>query len=56
MVKLLIGHKGSGKTKRMIELANDTVQTVSFSSTRIQDLSMIWIIRSEWYAWKIFLI
>ena len=27
MVKLLIGHKGSGKTKRMIELANETVQT-----------------------------
>ena len=26
MVKLLIGHKGSGKTKRMIELANETVQ------------------------------
>ncbi len=27
MVKLLIGHKGSGKTKRMIELANSAVQT-----------------------------
>ena len=26
MVKLLIGHKGSGKTKRMIELANGGVQ------------------------------
>ena len=26
MVKLLIGHKGSGKTKRMIELANGNVQ------------------------------
>ena len=26
MVKILIGHKGSGKTKRMIELANDSVQ------------------------------
>lgn len=26
MVKLLIGHKGSGKTKRMIELANDSVE------------------------------
>ena len=26
MVKLLIGHKGSGKTKKMIDLANDTVQ------------------------------
>ena len=31
MVKLLIGHKGSGKTKRMIELANDTVQTAKGS-------------------------
>ena len=27
MVKLLIGHKGSCKTKRMIELANETFQT-----------------------------
>lgn len=26
MVKLLIGHKGSGKTKQMIELANETVE------------------------------
>ena len=26
MVKLLIGHKGSGKTKRMIEIANESVQ------------------------------
>ena len=31
MVKLLIGHKGSGKTKRMIELANETVQTAKGS-------------------------
>ena len=31
MVKILIGHKGSGKTKRMIELANDTVQTAKGS-------------------------
>ena len=31
MVKLLIGHKGSGKTKRMIELANDSVQTAKGS-------------------------
>ena len=23
MVKLLVGHKGSGKTKQMIEMAND---------------------------------
>ncbi|MCQ2550783.1 MAG: hypothetical protein MJ146_01140 [Clostridia bacterium] len=26
MVKLLVGHKGSGKTKQMIELANETVE------------------------------
>lgn len=26
MVKLLVGHKGSGKTKRMIELANKSVE------------------------------
>ena len=26
MVKLLIGHKGTGKTKRMIELANESVE------------------------------
>ena len=25
MLKLLVGHKGSGKTKRLIELANETV-------------------------------
>ena len=27
MVKLLIGHKGSGKTKKMIDLANECVET-----------------------------
>ena len=27
MVKLLIGHKGSGKTKKMIDLANESVET-----------------------------
>lgn len=27
MVKLLVGHKGSGKTKQMIQLANDMVET-----------------------------
>lgn len=27
MVKLLVGHKGSGKTKQMITLANDMVDT-----------------------------
>ena len=26
MVKLLIGHKGSGKTKSMIDLANETIE------------------------------
>lgn len=31
MVKLLIGHKGSGKTKRMIELANETVENAKGS-------------------------
>ncbi|MBR2674962.1 MAG: hypothetical protein IKE52_05855 [Mogibacterium sp.] len=31
MVKLLIGHKGSGKTKRMIELANHSVDTAKGS-------------------------
>ena len=27
MVKLLVGHKGSGKTKKMIELANESVES-----------------------------
>jgi len=27
MVKLLVGHKGSGKTKSMIDLANETVES-----------------------------
>lgn len=27
MVKLLVGHKGSGKTKQMIQLANDMTET-----------------------------
>lgn len=31
MVKLLIGHKGSGKTKKMIDLANETVQSAKGS-------------------------
>ena len=31
MVKLLIGHKGSGKTKQMIDLANTQVQNSSGS-------------------------
>ena len=31
MVKLLVGHKGSGKTKQMIEIANDMVEAGSGS-------------------------
>lgn len=31
MVSLLIGHKGTGKTKQMIELANDSVETTDGS-------------------------
>ena len=31
MVRLLVGHKGSGKTKKMIELANDSVETAAGS-------------------------
>ena len=31
MVKLLIGHKGSGKTKKMIEMANSSLDTVNGS-------------------------
>ena len=31
MVKLLIGHKGSGKTKKMIDLANESVQSAKGS-------------------------
>ena len=27
MVKLLVGHKGTGKTKQMIDLANEQVET-----------------------------
>lgn len=27
MVKLLVGHKGSGKTKKMVQMANDFVET-----------------------------
>jgi hypothetical protein len=27
MVKLLIGHKGAGKTKQMVDLANDNIET-----------------------------
>ena len=31
MVKLFIGHKGSGKTKKMIEMANSSLDTVNGS-------------------------
>ena len=31
MIKLLIGHKGSGKTKKMIELANSSLETINGS-------------------------
>lgn len=31
MVKLLVGHKGTGKTKQMIDLANDQVENASGS-------------------------
>lgn len=31
MVKLLVGHKGSGKTKQMIELANSAIETANGS-------------------------
>ena len=31
MVKLIVGHKGSGKTKKMIELANSSLETVNGS-------------------------
>lgn len=31
MVKLLVGHKGSGKTKQMIDIANDTVENAKGS-------------------------
>ena len=31
MVRLLIGHKGSGKTKKMVELANSSLENVNGS-------------------------
>ena len=31
MVKLLVGHKGTGKTKQMIDLANDKVEAAKGS-------------------------
>ena len=31
MVSLIVGHKGSGKTKQMIDLANDKINTINGS-------------------------
>jgi len=31
MVKLLVGHKGSGKTKQMVDMANDSLEKVNGS-------------------------
>ena len=31
MVKLLVGHKGSGKTKQMVDMANDSLDKVNGS-------------------------
>ena len=39
MVKLLIGHKGSGKTNQMIQLANDSI--------KVSDGSIIFINRNH---------
>lgn len=39
MVKLLMGHKGSGKTKQMIQLANDKIQ--------VSDGSVIFINKNQ---------
>ncbi len=32
MVKLLVGKKGSGKTKQMVDLANDAIETIKGSA------------------------
>lgn len=43
MVKLLIGHKGSGKTNQMVQLANDCIekaQEASYLSIKITDSCM----------------
>ena len=31
LVKILLGHKGSGKTKQMVDMANDSLETVNGS-------------------------
>ena len=41
MVKLLVGHKGSGKTKRIIDAANDRARTTKGSIIYITDCVMI---------------
>ena len=41
MVKLLIGHKGSGKTKKMIEMANSGLETVKGSMVFINKNSRL---------------
>ena len=40
MVKVLVGHKGSGKTKMMIDLANQQVEKASGSVIFINKNSM----------------
>lgn len=41
MVKLLVGHKGSGKTKRMIELANESAESNKGSTVFINKNSRL---------------
>ena len=41
MIKLLIGHKGSGKTKKMIEMANSSLDTVNGSIVYINKNSRL---------------
>ena len=45
MVKLLIGHKGSGKTNQMIQLANDSI--------KVSDGSIIFINRNHRLTYEI---
>ena len=41
MVKLLVGHKGKGKTKKMIELANASVEETKGSTVFINKNSRL---------------
>ena len=41
MVRLIIGHKGSGKTKKMVELANDSLVQVNGSVVFINKTSAL---------------